>query len=61
LKLVFERLRQQGYLLQPHKDRQHFIVTGKIDYLLELVRFIQEEERIPIDDEPAAQQEALLS
>ncbi|TDQ38494.1 condensin complex protein MksE [Thiopseudomonas denitrificans] len=61
LKLVFERLRQQGYLLQPHKDRQHFVVTGKIDYLLELVRFIQEEERIQLDDEPAAQQEALLS
>ncbi len=61
LKLVFERLRQLGYLLQPHKDRLHFIVTGKIDYLLELVRFIQEEERIPIDDEPVMQQEALLS
>lgn len=60
LKLVFERLRQLGYLLQPHKDRQHFIVTGKIDYLLELVRFIQEEERIRIDEPPAAQQEALL-
>jgi hypothetical protein len=61
LKLVFERLRQLGYLLQPHKDRQHFIVTGKIDYLLELVRFIQEEERIQIDDVPAQQQEELLS
>lgn len=60
LKLVFDRLCQIGYLLQPHKDRQHFIVTGKIDYLLELVRFIQEEERIPISEEPAAQQEELL-
>lgn len=61
LKLVFDRLCQHGYLLQPHKDRQHFIVTGKIDYLLELVRFIQEEERIPLDEEPTAQQETLLS
>lgn len=62
LKLVFDRLCQLGYLLQPHKDRQHYIVTGKIDHLLELVRFIQEEERIPLqEDEPAAQQEALLS
>lgn len=60
LKLVFDRLCQHGYLLQPHKDRQHYIVTGKIDYLLELVRFIQEEERIPLDEEPATQQEALL-
>lgn len=61
LKLVFDRLRQQGYLLQPHRDRQHFIVTGKIDYLLELVRFIQEEERIQVEEEPAVQQEELLS
>ncbi len=61
LKLVFDRLRQQGYLLQPHRERQHFIVTGKIDYLLELVRFIQEEERIQVEEEPAVQQEELLS
>ena len=61
LKLVFERLRQLGYLLQPHKDRLHFIVTGKIDYLLELVRFIQEEERIKIEEETKEQQEELLS
>ncbi|MGI6407337.1 MAG: hypothetical protein ACOX0Y_01270 [Thiopseudomonas sp.] len=61
LKLVFDRLCETGYLLQPHKDRQHFIVTGKIDYLLELARFIQEEERIRIDEEPPVQQEELLS
>lgn len=61
LKLVFDRLCQQGYLLQPHKDRQHYIVTGKIDYLVELVRFIQEEERIALADEPPAQQEELLA
>lgn len=61
LKLVFDRLCEHGYLLQPHKDRLHFIVTGKIDFLLELVRFIQEEERIQLDEEPAARQEEMLS
>jgi len=37
-------------LLQPHTNRLYFIVTGKIDYLLELVRFIKDEENIPLDE-----------
>ncbi|NLD01647.1 MAG: hypothetical protein GX673_12860, partial [Gammaproteobacteria bacterium] len=51
LKQVFDRLRNHGYLHQPHKDRHHYIVTGKIDYLIDLTRFIREEENIYIDDE----------
>lgn len=57
-KQVAKRLVEHGYLLQPHSNRLYFTVTGKIDYLLELVRFIKDEEHIPLA-EPAAQPELL--
>ena len=60
LKQVFDRLRNHGYLHQPHKARHHYIVTGKIDYLIDLTRFIREEENIYIDDELPPSQEGLL-
>ena len=60
LKQVFDRLRNHGYLHQPHKDRHHYIVTGKIDYLIDSTRFIREEENIYIDDELPPSQEGLL-
>lgn len=58
VKLIFRRLKEHGYLLQPHHDRQYYIVTGKIDYLIEVIRFIRDEEHLPVDDTPT--QEALL-
>ena len=58
VKLIFRRLKEHGYLLQPHHDRQYYIVTGKIDYLIEVIRFIRDEEHLPVDDTP--NQEALL-
>lgn len=45
-----KRLVEHGYLLQPHANRLYFTVTGKIDYLLDLVRFIKDEENIPLDE-----------
>ena len=60
MKQVFKRLKEHGYLLQPHADRQVFLVTAKIDYLVELVRFIRDEENLPVDDEAPARQETLL-
>lgn len=48
-KQVAKRLVEHGYLLQPHTSRLYFTVTGKIDYLLELVRFIKDEENIPLE------------
>jgi len=60
LKQVFKRLKEHGYLLQPHADRQVYLVTGKVDYLIDLVRFIRDEENLPIDEEAPATQEALL-
>ena len=61
LKQVFDRLRGNGYLHQPHKDRHHYIVTGKIDYLIDLTRFIREEENIYIEEELPPSQEDLLA
>lgn len=60
VKQVFKRLKEHGYLLQPHGERQVFLVTGKIDYLLDLVRFIRDEEHLPVDEQGEATQEALL-
>jgi hypothetical protein len=58
VKLIFRRLKEHGYLLQPHHDRQYYIVTGKIDYLIDVIRFIRDEEHLPVDDTPS--QEALI-
>nr|WP_299233046.1 hypothetical protein [uncultured Halomonas sp.] len=60
LKQVFKRLREHGYLLQPHPDRQYYLVTAKIDYLIDLVRFIRDEENLPVDDQAPSGQESLL-
>lgn len=59
IKQVFKRIKELGYLHQPHKDRLFYIVTGKIEHLIELVRFIKDEENLPIDDE-APEQEAMF-
>jgi hypothetical protein len=50
IKQVFKRIKEMGYLHQPHKDRLFYIVTGKIEQLIELVRFIKDEENLPIDE-----------
>ncbi|WP_030069589.1 condensin complex protein MksE [Halomonas alkaliantarctica] len=61
VKQLFKRLKEHGYLLQPHAERQVFVVTGKIDYLIEVVRFIRDEENLPIDAErEEGAQETLL-
>lgn len=57
-KQVFKRLREHGYVRQPHSERQYYEVTGKIDYLIELVRFIRDEENLPVSEDVV--QEPLL-
>lgn len=59
MKQVFRRLKEHGYLLQPHADRQFYHATGKFDYLVDLARFIRDEENLPVDEDAPAQ-EALL-
>jgi len=56
LKLIFKRLKDHGYLYQPHLDRQFYVVTGKIEQLIELIRFIKDEENLPLDDMPEQEQ-----
>ncbi|MGS2721792.1 condensin complex protein MksE [Paraglaciecola aestuariivivens] len=56
IKQVFKRIKELGYLHQPHKDRLFYIVTGKIDHLIELVRFIKDEENLPIDEDQPEQE-----
>ena len=61
VKQIFKRLKEHGYLMQPHSERQVFVVTGKMDYLVDVVRFIRDEENLPIDaDGDEGTQEALL-
>ncbi|WP_088329804.1 hypothetical protein [Lacimicrobium sp. SS2-24] len=55
IKQVFKRIRELGYLHQPHRDRQFYIVTGKIEHLIELVRFIKDEENLPLEEGHAQQ------
>lgn len=55
IKQVFRRIKELGYLYQPHKDRQFYQVTGKIEHLIELVRFIKDEENLPLDEESPEQ------
>ena len=55
IKQVFRRIKELGYLHQPHKDRQVFYVTGKVDHLIELVRFIKDEENLPLEEDAPEQ------
>lgn len=55
IKQLFRRVKELGYLYQPHKDRQIFYVTGKIEHLIELVRFIKDEENLPLDEDTPEQ------
>jgi hypothetical protein len=62
LKQVFKRLTDLGYLHRPNPDKLIFIATGKIDYLYEVLRFIDETESLSLEQqaEEAAQQGSLL-
>ncbi len=49
IKLVFKRLQELGYLIRPNKDKQIYIATGKLDYLYEVIRFIDETEALSLE------------
>ncbi|WP_068545395.1 hypothetical protein [Thalassotalea crassostreae] len=46
LKLIFKRLVDLGYLLRPNPETQIYLATGKIDYLFEVIRFIDDSENL---------------
>lgn len=54
---IFKRLQEQGYVIQPSAEQQLYRVTGKIEYLIEIVRFLKDEEGLPIDEDTAVQTE----
>ena len=62
LKQVFKRLTDMGYLLRPNQDKQIFLATGKIEYLYEVIKFIDETEALSLAEqaESAVQQGSLL-
>lgn len=53
---IFRRLVEHGYVIQPSRERQNVMVTGKMDYLVELVRFLKDEEQLPIEEEVVVQE-----
>lgn len=49
LKLVFKRLVELGYLTKPNSEKQIYMATGKLDYLYEVMRFIDETEGLSLE------------
>ena len=49
IKLVFKRLVELGYLVRPNAEKQIYIATGKLDYLYEVIRFIDETEALSLE------------
>lgn len=62
IKQVFKRLTELGYLVKPNPEKQLFIATGKIDYLFEVLHFIDDTENLTLSQqaEMAQKQESLL-
>jgi len=48
LKLIFKRLVELGYLVRPNQDKQIYTATGKIDYLFDVLKFIDETENLSL-------------
>lgn len=50
IKQVFKRLCELGYLLRPNPEKQIYLGTGKLDYLYEVIRFIDEAEGLSLEE-----------
>ena len=62
LKLVFKRLVDLGYLIRPNPEKLIYLATGKLDYLYEVIRFIDETEglQLEVQAETASSQRELI-
>lgn len=49
IKQVFKKLCELGYLVRPNPDKQIYLGTGKLDYLYEVIRFIDESEGLDLE------------
>jgi len=54
---VLRRLRDDGYLVLSNPDREIYQVTGKIEFILEVIEFLMEHQGAAIDDEEPAMPE----
>ncbi len=48
LKLIFKRLVEMGYLVRPNADKQIYTVTAKVDYIFDVLKFIDETEHLAL-------------
>ncbi|MCU4677063.1 hypothetical protein N7931_15625 [Catenovulum sp. 2E275] len=62
IKQIFKRLTELGYLIKPNPEKLIFIATGKLDYIYEVIRFIDETESLSLTEQAdaAMQQGSLL-
>lgn len=62
IKQIFKRLSELGYLQKPNPEKLIYIATGKLDYIYEVIRFIDETESLSLTEqaEAAMQQGSLL-
>jgi len=63
LKQIFKRLCEQGYLVRPNQEKQIYIATAKVDYIFEVISFIDEAEGLGLEQQALdaiGQQESLL-
>ncbi|GLS84957.1 hypothetical protein [Paraferrimonas haliotis] len=51
LKLIFKRLVELGYLLKPNDDKQIFVATGKVDYVFDVIKYIDENEHLALSQQ----------
>ncbi|MNC78449.1 hypothetical protein D3C75_1306620 [compost metagenome] len=47
---MFKRLCELGYLLRPNPEKQIYLGTGKLEYLYEVIRFIDESEGLTLEE-----------
>ncbi|MBU2977375.1 hypothetical protein [Alteromonas sp. C1M14] len=62
LKQVFKRLTDMGYLIKPNNEKQIYLVTGKVEHLYEMIKFVDETESLSLSEqaEAAVQQGSLI-
>lgn len=49
IKQIFKRLCDLGYLVRPNSEKQIYLATGKLDYLYEIIRFIDDAEGLNLE------------
>ncbi len=62
LKQVFKRLSELGYFIKPNPDKQIYLASGKIEYLYDVLKFIDETEVLSLAEqaEQSVQQGSLI-